>query len=322
MADKEILIEQVLKLRDAHENGFIRLYGYLLKFELESYSEEELQKILSSTRKLRNQEVIAEASNLVWQNTPACKEMVGIDDCDNVTYKQALLILKNQQAIESRQNELDEIEQRKERLRAKKEVKASALRQKIVDNPYFTDIPFFHFYWFMPIRMGRVSDYYQDIRTLVYDFKYGYADGKVASLISKYLRYHFTDAELNTMYFCCVPAHSMSATESRWKKLSQLVCKSTGLKNGFKFLISQNDRPEKHYGNDVHSEYVLDKNALDGKFIILFDDVVTSGKTMGNYVNELKHSRANIICRIALAKTCGYYDGTGNKHPWDQYKPE
>ena len=43
MADKEILIEQVLKLRDAHENGFIRLYGYLLKFELESYSEEELQ---------------------------------------------------------------------------------------------------------------------------------------------------------------------------------------------------------------------------------------------------------------------------------------
>lgn len=81
----------------------------------------------------------------------------------------------------------------------------------------------------------------------------------------------------------CVPAATLENTERRFKTFSEEICKKCQIENG--------------YG---HWE---EKNFFKGKDIILFDDIIASGKSIAIYADKLTSLGANVIAAFALGKT-------------------
>lgn len=81
----------------------------------------------------------------------------------------------------------------------------------------------------------------------------------------------------------CVPAATIENTERRFKTFSEEVCKECQMENG--------------YGHWEEADF------LKGKDIILFDDIIASGKSIASYADQLTSLGANVVAAIALGKT-------------------
>ena len=47
------------------------------------------------------------------------------------------------------------------------------------------------------------------------------------------------------------------------------------MNNGFAYVTFISDGEASHFGGDVQAQYVVDKDYFKGKYILLFDDVIT-----------------------------------------------
>jgi predicted amidophosphoribosyltransferase len=70
----------------------------------------------------------------------------------------------------------------------------------------------------------------------------------------------------------------------------------------------------KHLGGNESAEYAVKEDFFQGKDVVLFDDIVTTGKTIHQSIEFLESNGANVLCIMSLANT---YDGdTLKPHPW------
>ena len=302
---------QVRDLQEKYPQGFQRLFGYGLRPE--SHTEEELQAIAGRKRAVMNAQTIFEAENIVFFNTDAADELFGSHDWSVIPYRLALDIIHAREQLETRQPEINRARKReRSRLdRIKKE--AEGIRGKLQTGHRIGEIPYFFFYYYVPIRIGAIEDYYQEIRTLANDFKKGFYAHRVAELVSSYLGRIFSSDELKTFTFVCVPAHDSESTKMRFREFSRLVCSATGMKNGFNGIASQEDGFEKHYGNDDRQLTVdLRNKYFRGRKVVVFDDIVTSGETIRSYTDLLEKNKASVVFCMSLCKTDAWPGG----HPW------
>lgn len=153
------------------------------------------------------------------------------------------------------------------------------------------------------------------VRRLVWDFKntpgktsYGdheYALDRLIPMIKKKLFSTFNDNDMKYLTLTCIPASSQVKTEARYKEFCDRLCKETGMVNAYSHIRVIKQRLEKHLGgtrvgvNDV----LFDRSFFKGKFVLLFDDVVTRGDSMRTMKDKMVSLGAVVIGGLSLGIT-------------------
>lgn len=127
-------------------------------------------------------------------------------------------------------------------------------------------------------------------RNLTFDFKDGVNPDKFAEILSSAINKTFDSFNLKNKILIIIPASNKIKTEVRFKKFCEKLCSLTGLTNGYDILVNNDEnRIPVHKGGDRNKSIISAiklKTSINGKELIIIDDVRTSGKS-SNDVNEL-----------------------------------
>lgn len=106
----------------------------------------------------------------------------------------------------------------------------------------------------------------------------------------------------------CIPCSTKEKYEIRYRDFSEEVCRLTGLINGYSYI------------NKLKSIDNLNSNYFYKKEVIVFTDLVCSGKTANNFIEKLNKVNAKITYCIALAVLYEKLINDFNpKHPWSKH---
>lgn len=106
----------------------------------------------------------------------------------------------------------------------------------------------------------------------------------------------------------CVPASTSSNNYSRYYDFSRRICEETYMNNGFNHMFVMKDgmskkHPENQTRQSIQPLVQFEEDYFRGKYILLFDDVVTKGDTMLRYKKDLEKMGAIVIGGMCLGKT-------------------
>jgi predicted amidophosphoribosyltransferase len=218
--------------------------------------------------------------------------------------EQESLLLKRSQEDKKKKEEEKRLNQQIERenLERKRHALHQYFQASVKDG-----FSFYCCYPYLPTRYIADS-YHQQIRRKVYDFKDGKNSAAVAEDISKKLLLTYSTEELRSSIFVVIPASTHSKNILRFKTFCSIISKKTGLYNGFDCITIKEDRQALKGSSNINKVYNLNYNQrlIDGKPIILFDDVMTSGSSFIQNAKILKGLGAKEITGIFLAKTVNH----------------
>lgn len=103
----------------------------------------------------------------------------------------------------------------------------------------------------------------------------------------------------------CLSASTAERTKQRFEEFSRRVCSALGMRNGYDYIRVVGDSTAKHEGGSGRPQKQYDSNFFNGSYIILFDDVRTSGGSLVKEKNTLEALGAKVIAAITIAQTTG-----------------
>lgn len=133
-------------------------------------------------------------------------------------------------------------------------------------------------------------------------YDHEYAVRLIAPKIAKELIHSF-GMLLNDITLVCVPASNEESYNRRYGEFSNILCKITGMSNSFKEIAYIENAHPKHLGGKVFPQLVFNPDYFEGKIVILFDDIITTGKTLSNTKAILESLNAKVIGAIAIGLT-------------------
>ena len=148
------------------------------------------------------------------------------------------------------------------------------------------------------------------IRRLILDFKDGkdYAQEFVEEYVCEYLRATYSPEELRTLYFTPVPAATMDRSCDRWCIFTHDICRELGTLNGYDLWCNHEDLTPTHVtrmenGDDGNRprNYFFMKD-VQGARCIIFDDILSTGKTLATFADALREEGAEVLEAVTLAK--------------------
>ncbi|MBO7444845.1 MAG: hypothetical protein J6T86_00335 [Bacteroidales bacterium] len=103
----------------------------------------------------------------------------------------------------------------------------------------------------------------------------------------------------------CIPAKIVQGNELRWKDFSRIVCEESGMKDGYGYvsILSEGTQKHLHLGRGRDVELSFDRDAIDGKYIVVCDDICSYGKTMKTFCRRLLENGARDCIGIMLGIT-------------------
>ena len=283
------------------------LYVYIEKYNEEKTQRNECKRIQSSFRK--GFEALYGSKNL--------------DTCD---FTDITSILLNKQQIEIKNVELEEQDMRRresERQRLKEESRRRILRnlKSCVANwiqPSRSTVSCFSLYYYYPTTCSwDASEDEWEIRNLVWDFKanpnrpqsiteiinrHQRSTNRVVPDIKRVLRRYF-GSDVSQLTLVCIPSSKRIVTERRYKNFSTRLCNETGMANGYSYVYVVEEGEAAHLGGGVQARFSIDSSFFKERYVILFDDVITSGKSMERFKRLLESAGASVIAGLSIGKT-------------------
>lgn len=128
---------------------------------------------------------------------------------------------------------------------------------------------------------------------------------KVVERLSSLLFKTFGEENLKYFTLVCIPASSQEKTNLRYEDFSRMICSKTGLISSFYKIRVINDKVAKREGGTMINEDNLqfDEAFFKGKYVFLFDDVITSGESMNVVRKRLNQLGSTVLCGLAIGKT-------------------
>ena len=194
--------------------------------------------------------------------------------------------------------------------------------------PNHSKLKCFSMYYYYPTNCDfEVSQFDWDVRNLIWDFKANpnkpmdedtimelhsnAADEIIDDMI--HCLNHFFKEDVKYLTLACVPSSKEIVNKRRFKDFSHKLCERTGMNNGFAHIRVTCDGDAKHLGGLNTSQYEVDTDFFTGKNVLLFDDVITSGKSMEKLRIVLEKAGANVIGGFSVGKT---KHEKQNNHPY------
>lgn len=146
------------------------------------------------------------------------------------------------------------------------------------------------------------------IRKKVWRFKDG--DTSTSSEVAQWVSSTLDEAmpDLENCTFVCIPASTEERTQMRYEQFAQEVCKATQMANAYKHIKMEGERLAIHEHKvckTLSKVQVLkfDRRFFNGRKVIIFDDVITKGKSFATMVEYLEEMGAVVVGGIFLAAT-------------------
>lgn len=146
------------------------------------------------------------------------------------------------------------------------------------------------------------------IRKKVWKFKDG--DTATSTEVAKWVSTTLDESmpDLENCIFACIPASNEERTQMRYEQFSQEVCGATKMTNAYKHIKVEGERLAIHeykICKSISKVQILkfDRNFFNGRKVIIFDDVITKGKSFSTMVEYLEEMGAKVVGGIFLAVT-------------------
>lgn len=285
----------------------------------------ELQHFVESYKTEREKR--NKAKNIQSQFSKGFNYIYGSINLDTCPLTSIISIINNENNIVVRDRTIREeerLEKEREAKRREEERKhreKADLRDCVSDwsTPSRSCMPCFSLYNYYPVNCGWEADEDEwDVRNTIWDFKanpnrpqteleirtrHQRAVNKIMPDILKLLNHTFGSNRLTQLTLVCIPSSKRVVTERRYKDFSAALCRQTGMSNGYNYISVISDGEARHMGGTSSAQYSVDTSYFKDKYVVLFDDVITSGRSMESFKRELEMAGATVICGISIGKT-------------------
>ena len=117
----------------------------------------------------------------------------------------------------------------------------------------------------------------------------------------------FGEDYLQFITLVCIPASTKIKNNARYEEFAKRICEECGMENGFAHINILKDGMSKKDPNNETGKSIQPKVAIDdwfnGRYVLLFDDVITKGDTMMKYKSLLEEKGAYVIGGLSIGKT-------------------
>ena len=158
---------------------------------------------------------------------------------------------------------------------------------------------------------GHASFEAQMTHDYILNFKSGRSAAQKRAAREVCLALSMTDME--NVVFACVPASCNRTNTRRYRNFAQMVCERTGATNAYGHIIINGKRSKLHRSkahmvcDAANEEIHLDPDMFNASAkVLLFDDIVSSGKSMREFARMVEETGAKVIGGIALGHTKHY----------------
>lgn len=246
-----------------------------------------------------------------------------LDSC-SLQYIQGVINAKSR--IQIKDNELERIERqrleeerkRQEAIRKQQEIRDLKSCVSSWPQPRRSSIEYFSLYNYYPTTCDwDASESEWEVRNLIWDFKanpnrpqseyeirtrHEQALNRVLPKLVKVINHYF-GSKKSKLTLVCIPSSKRIVTERRYKDLAQKLCSATGMSNGYDYVSVTSDGEAKHLGGTSSAEFGINSNYFKDRYVLLFDDVITSGSSMERFKRLLESVGATVIGGLSIGKT-------------------
>ena len=121
---------------------------------------------------------------------------------------------------------------------------------------------------------------------------------KAIEQVSAYIKQTFGEESAH-LTLVCIPASLAKHTQRRFERFSQEVCQATGMQNAYNAFSYTSTTDED--GDPVDTLHI-DEAQLQGKQVLLFDDIIASGGSIVRFADQLQAMGAEVVAALALGK--------------------
>ena len=182
---------------------------------------------------------------------------------------------------------------------------------------------------YLPVRYNGTLKQQQD-RDMCFNFKDGILSATVKDAFLKKVE-EITKGEKAGWTICFIPASTSDKTKRRFSKLATAFSE-VGYSVNEDAIFNEYDTESGHINGKSStpiSAFGFDKNAVNGKKVILIDDIITRGTTFNMTADKLEELGALSVTGLFLAKTINpdwsprtTYYGNDYEPDFDDYEPE
>lgn len=108
---------------------------------------------------------------------------------------------------------------------------------------------------------------------------------------------------INYLTLVCVPASNSANHIARYEEFSEILCNKTGMDNSFDAIKITEDATPKHLGGTGSPVVSYNEDYFNGRFVVLFDDVITSGHSLHRMELTMEAMGATVVCAFTIGKT-------------------
>ena len=155
---------------------------------------------------------------------------------------------------------------------------------------------------YLPSRYRKPTPAQEAARQLAFKFKRGDCPGTIIKGLAACINQH---KGTNTVV-CSVPASARDRTLRRYNTLGANLTRMTGVPFSFTAISKVTDSQPGHIAgrsSDPAAGFRFDADFFSGKDVILLDDILTSGNTMGSTARRLIERGARSVVGLVLART-------------------
>ena len=169
-----------------------------------------------------------------------------------------------------------------------------------------------HYYY--KTSHGAVSDGDQRTRHLVFAFKDKFHNKSIFEInrarsvfsdeVSTLLKKLYGDS-IGDVWFCTAQASTPESADRRFKAFCEKVSAACGVNNGYELIEVTGTKLSASTEGGVRGDIsnLSISSAVVGKKIVLFDDIITSGKSMSNLRSALLAKGASSVDCVAFGRT-------------------
>ena len=248
---------------------------------------------------------------------------IDLDVCD---ISQIQEIINNSIKIKDLDNEIIYKEKLQEEAR-RKQMEEERRKEELVYllscvftwfQPTRSSLKCFSLFYYYPTNCDwNASEDEWEVRNLIWDFKanpnrpqseseirrrHERAMNKVLPLFKKVMSHYF-GSNTSKLTLVCIPSSKKIVTERRYKDFSHELCLITGMDNGYDYISVLHEGEAKHLGGTTQAQICIDGSFFRDRYIVLLDDVITSGKSMEMTKNLLEQAGAHVIAGLSIGRT-------------------
>lgn len=108
---------------------------------------------------------------------------------------------------------------------------------------------------------------------------------------------------LDMLTLVCIPASSEANNNARFEDFSERLANETDMDNAFDHIQVVKDATPKHLGGTGTPILHFDEDYFNGRYVLLFDDVITKGNSMLRFKKKLETLGATVIAGVSIGKT-------------------